>query len=196
MKKYIGDLSREDAKLLEEYATPARSVLEIGVGGSTQIIAQTISRESSFITLDTSQEWVDKTRENLRRLGVEKRCKFLFYKDWPKDQGGYDFIFNDGEESLRREFGLLSFPMLKIGGSLLFHDTRRLPYLQNVIAVVEKYFEEIETVILNERVGGVPSNITAIRKKVKEPYVSWNAAEGKMAWQVGYGPVPDEFWKG
>lgn len=194
MKKFIGDLSREDAELLESYASKSHAVLEFGVGGSTQIIAQSIPAWASFVSLDTDWEWREKTRRNLRRLGVESRCLMLSYENWSLLHRQFDLIFNDGEESLRREFALRSFPMLKIGGSLLFHDTRREADIRNVAAVVEKHFEEIEFVNLNERVQGKSSNISVIRKKDREPYVSWNAAEGKFSWEVGYGPVPEEFW--
>ncbi len=193
MKKFIGDLSKEDAALLEGYASKARSVLEFGVGGSTQIIAQSIPEWASFLSLDTEREWREKTRLILRRLGVENRCVMIGYEDWPLDRR-YDLIFNDGKDALRKEFGLRSFPLLSIGGSLLFHDTRRAGDIQNVMAVVEKYFEEIESVSLNERVGRLSSNITVIRKKDMEPYTNWNATEGKQSWEVGYGPVPEEFW--
>lgn len=194
MKKFIGDLSREDAALLESYASKARSVLEFGMGGSTQIIAQSIPEWGSFISLDTEMEWRDKTRKILRRLGVENRCVLLAFEDWPKDRHGYDLIFNDGKNSMRREFGLQSFPLLSIGGALLFHDTRRAGDIENVMAVVGKHFEEIEYVLLNEKVGGVSSNITVIRKKAREPYTNWNATEGKHSWEVGYGEIPEEFW--
>jgi predicted O-methyltransferase YrrM len=191
VKKFIGDLSKQDAALLESYAENSRSVLEFGVGGSTQIIAQSILPGTGFISLDTDDRWIEKTRVNLRRLGVEDRCRMLRYGDFPVT-GEFDLIFNDGCESLRREFALKSFPLLAVGGALLFHDTRRLPYVQNVMAVVETFFEEIEHVYLNI----ASSNITVVRKKAKQPYVSWNAVEQKLSWQVGYGEVPEEFWKG
>lgn len=194
MKKYVGDISRQDAELLEEYAGRSRSVLEFGVGGSTQVIAQSIPDGASFISLDTNEEWISVTRKNLERLGVENRCRMVAYKKWSNDQNRYDLIFDDGEGSLRRDFALRSFPMLTVGGSMLFHDTRRLSDVRNVLAVIEIFFEEIEHVHMNERVGGISSNITVIRKKVKEPYVDWNTVEGRLSWQLGYGVVPEDFW--
>lgn len=192
MKKFIGDLSKEDAALLENYAAKSHSVLEFGVGGSTQIIAQSIPDGASFISLDTSDEWIAKTEANLRRLGTKNRCQITRYENWPS--GIFDMIFDDGEPSLRREFALRSFPMLKVGGVILFHDTRTLSCIQNALAIVETFFEEVEQVSLNERIAGVSSNITVIRKKAKEPYVNWNDAEGRPQWQIGYGDVPEDFW--
>ena len=193
MKKFVGDISKQDAELLVRYAMSSSRILEFGVGGSTQVIAQSIPPSTTFISIDTSGEWIERTRENLRRLGVEGRCKMLLYKDWPATSGPFDFIFDDGEGSYRREFAMKTFPLLSVGGVMLFHDTRRLDYFQNVLAVMEAFFEEIEHVHLNERSSGVSSNITVIRKKKKESYVNWNI--GKDAWQQGHGPVPENFWR-
>lgn len=196
MKKYIGDISREDAALLERYATRARSVLEFGVGASTQVIAQAIPPQAAFVSLDTKQEWIEKTRGCLKRLGVEGRCRMMAYADlsWVPGKPSFDLIFNDGSDSLRREFAMRSFPVLVPGGVMLFHDTRRTEDVRNVMAVVESFHEEVERVLLNERVGGVSSNITVVLKKHREPYVNWNAIERRQSWAVGYGPVPEEFW--
>jgi len=194
MKKYIGDLSRRDAELLEFYASRARSVLEFGVGGSTQIIAQSISGDATFLSLDTDPRWIAVTRGNLRRLGVEDRCRLLRYEDWSPDAHSFDLIFDDGESRLRRDFALRSFPLLAVGGALLFHDTRRPQDVRNVLALVEVFFEEIAGVNLNEQIDGAASNITIVHKKSKEPYVNWNVAEGKPPWAFGQGDVPEDFW--
>lgn len=194
MKKYIGDLSRCDAKLLELYASRARSVLEFGVGGSTQIIAQSIPSEASFLSLDTDPRWIAVTRDNLRRLGVEDRCRLVRYGDWPMDEHSFDLIFNDGESRLRRDFALRSFPLLSVGGVLLFHDTRRPQDVRNVLALIEVFFEEIASIRLNEQINGVTSNITVVQKKIKEPYVNWNVVEGRPPWAFGQGDVPEDFW--
>lgn len=192
--KYVGDLSRQDAALLERYARGARSVLEFGAGGSTQIIAQAIPEGTSFLSLDTDLKWIATTRENLRRLGVGDRCQLHRYKDWTSDATQFDLIFDDGVGRLRRDFALRSFPLLAIGGALLFHDTRRRRDIRNVLGLVDIFFEEIEHVQLNERVDGVSSNITAVRKKAREPYVNWNVAEGRPPWAYGLGVVPEDFW--
>lgn len=192
--KYIGDLSRQDAALLERYARGARSVLEFGAGGSTQIIAQALPEGASFLSLDTEPRWIATTRENLRRLGVDDRCQLLRYEDWTPDATQFDLIFNDGVGHLRRDFALRSFPRLAIGGALLFHDTRRQQDIRNVLALVDIFFEEIEHVHLNERSEGASSNITVVRKKSREPYVDWNAAEGRPPWAYGLDVVPEGFW--
>jgi hypothetical protein len=194
MKKYIGDLSRHDAALLEHYASSAQSVLEFGVGGSTQIIAQSISNEVPFISLDTDPKWIAITQENLRRFGVEDRCRLIRYEDWFPDACHFDVIFNDGVASFRRDFALRSFPFLTIGGVLLFHDTRRAQDVQNVLALVEVFFEEIACVRFNEHIDGMSSNITVVQKKIREPYVDWNVIEDRPPWAFGQGDVPEDFW--
>ena len=193
-RKFIGDLSRHDAELLERYASSAHSVLEYGVGGSTQIIAQSLTDGASFLSLDTDSGWITTTGENLRRLGVEDRCRMIRYENWSPDATRFDLIFDDGADHFRRDFALRSFPLLEIGGVILFHDTRRLLDFQNVLALIEVFFEEIEHVHLNERVTGVSSNITAVRKKAKEPYANWNIVENKPPWAYGQGVVPEDFW--
>jgi hypothetical protein len=193
--KYIGDLSRADAALLARYAGNSRAVLEFGVGGSTQVIAQSLAEGSVFISLDTDPGWIMTTQENLRRLGVGARCNLRRYDEWPPaETARFDLIFDDGADHLRIDFALRSFPLLTIGGALLFHDTRRLQDVRNVSCLVETFFEEIDLIHLNERIDGVSSNITVIRKKAREPYADWNDTEARPAWAIGYGPVPEDFW--
>lgn len=194
--KYIGDLSSQDAALLERYAKNANAVLEFGVGGSTQIIAQAISRQASFTSLDIDPKWIEVTQSHLSRLGVEARCQLLPYESWIANPSpsSFDLIFNDGLNTRRRDFALLSFPLLAVGGVMLFHDTRRSQDVRYVLDLVEAFFEEIEHVHLNERFQRASSNITAVRKKAKEPYVDWNLAEGRPPWAYGLGEVPEDFW--
>lgn len=194
--KYIGDLSSQDASLLGCYASSASSVLEFGVGGSTQIIAQAISPLASFTSLDTDPKWIEITRGHLCRLGVDTRCQMLPYEPWAADPppASYDLVFNDGLNSLRRDFALRSFPLLTVGGVMLFHDTRRPRDVRYVLDLVEMFFEEVEHVHLNERFQGASSNITAVRKKARETYVDWNLAEGRPPWAYGLGEVPEDFW--
>ena len=197
--KYIGDLSSQDAALLERYARSATSVLEFGVGGSTQIIAQALSPQASFTSLDTDPKWIEITQSHLSRLGVNTRCQMLPYEAWIATRtqpplASFDLIFNDGLNTLRRDFAVQSFPLLTVGGVLLFHDTRRSRDVRYVLDVVATFFEEVEHVHLNERFQGASSNITAIRKKPREPYVDWNLAEGRPPWAYGLGEVPEDFW--
>lgn len=194
--KFIGDLSAQDAKLIEKYARGASAVLEFGVGGSTQIIAQSIPQSAHFLSLDTDPAWIATTKLNLQRLGVQARCAMQRYEHWtPMSGEHFDLIFNDGTPALRLEFALRCFSHLRIGGFLLFHDTRGLHHVKNVTRVIEEFHESIGRVTFNEPVDGVASNITVVEKKVKEPYVNWNEVEGRPSWAFGHGEVPDEFWE-
>lgn len=194
--KFIGDLSEQDAKIIEKYARNVNSVLEFGVGGSTQIIAQSILQKTRFLSLDTDPVWIETTKRNLQRLGVQSRCSMLRYEQWDPTPGEqFDLIFNDGAPDLRFEFALRCFSHLRIGGFLLFHDTRGLHHVKNVTRVIEAFYESIGRVTLNEAVDGVASNITVVEKKLKESYVNWNEVEGRPPWAFGHGAVPEEFWK-
>ena len=194
--KFIGDLSVQDAKIIEKYARRADRVLEFGVGGSTQIIAQSIPQTTYFLSLDTAPDWIATTAQNLQRLGVRSRCSMQRYEQWTPTPGEqFDLIFNDGAPELRLEFALRCFSHLRIGGFLLFHDTRGLHHVQNVTRLIEAFHESIGRVTFNEAVDGSASNISVVEKKVKEPYVNWNEAEGRPPWAFGHGAVPEAFWK-
>ena len=197
MKKFIGDLSRADAELLESYAQTATTVLEFGVGGSTQIIAQAIPDHALFWSLETDPAWISTTFDKLCKLRVEHKCQFHRYDEWMAEEAeasSFDLIFDDGIADLRCKFAMRAFPLLTAGGALLFHDTRRIDDVRNVLDLIEVYFDEIENVAFNERVNGVSSNITAVRKKAKEPYVDWNVDEQRPSWATGIGTVPEDFW--
>jgi predicted O-methyltransferase YrrM len=203
VKKFVGDLSRADAELLERYASRAGRVLEFGVGGSTQIIAQSLPPGAVFVSLDTDPAWIAVTRERLGKLGVADRCRFVAHDEgWraavigdPPGAATFDLIFDDGIDELRRPFALESWPLLQPGGFMLFHDTRRFGDLVNVAWVMQTYFTEVEDVYVNQRVDGVSTNISVIKKKAAEPYVNWNHTENKPLWMYGgFGPVPEEFW--
>lgn len=199
MKKFIGDLSVQDAELIERYASRAKAVLEFGVGGSTQILAQSIPEGAKLVSIDTDPAWIDVTRVRLGKLGVQDRCRFLAYEGWMPGAMAvstrFDLIFDDGVDHLRRPFALESWPLLEPGGFMLFHDTRRFGDFVNVAWVIQSYFEEVEEVYCNQRVDGVSSNISVVKKKAREPYVNWNVSENKPLWTYGgFGPVPEEFW--
>ena len=196
MKKYVGDLSLADAALIERYATRSLSVLEFGVGGSTQIIAQSLQSAARFLTIDTNNDWITVTRSRLQKLGVANRCQFITYKNWLKAvTGPFDLIFVDGVFSRRRAFAVRSWPLLAVGGFMLFHDTRRSKDIANVLAVIARNFEEIGAVHLNEPVGGKTSNITTLQKKTREVRINWRRVEDRPEWMYGVGETPEEFWR-
>jgi hypothetical protein len=190
--KFIGDLSEQDVAVLIKYIKKASNILEFGVGGSTQIICKIKKKSARFISTDTSQNWIDLTIENLQLLSIKPAVTFYLYESWEQSIEGmtFDFIFDDGVPDLRKDFGLRAWKYLNVGGSLLIHDTRTIQHIRDVEAIVDNYYLEIDSILLNIN----HSNITAIRKKLEEPYSNWNIVENKQAWEYGEGVPPINLW--
>jgi predicted O-methyltransferase YrrM len=189
--RYIGDISREDAKLLSRHAAGARRILEFGAGASTQVLAQTAPEGAQIVTVETEKAWVERTRENLERLGIVREIQFIRYRGfWRSVQGPFDFIFDDGIDRLRGEFAERAWPMLAVGGALLFHDTRRARDARTALHFVEKVFLEVDSVHLNAE----GSNITVVRKQAPLQYSDWNVVEGRARWEYGHEEPPPGLW--
>ena len=190
MYKFIGDLSIQDYDVLVKYASSAENILEFGVGGSTQVMAQAKPNSGRFFSIDTD--------ERLKKLNVSSKVTFASYDNWYNNITNieFDLIFDDGVDCHRRQFGLDSWNLLKPGGVMIFHDTRRFQDFVNVAWVAQTFFLEVENISVNEKVDGVASNISIIRKKVKEDYINWNYSEGKDLYNYGgFGKEPDSFWE-
>jgi predicted O-methyltransferase YrrM len=189
--RYIGDLSRNDAALLHDLARRARAILEFGAGASTQIIARACDAHAMITTLETDAEWIEKTRTNLRRLNITKQVEFVPYKEWVGNPGSriYDLILDDGIDKLRLEFALKAWPLLRVGGLLLLHDTRRRKDFENVLRFVSKAYLEVASVQFNTS----SSNLTLITKKTAEPWEDWNLVEGRERWEYAHEDPPPDF---
>jgi predicted O-methyltransferase YrrM len=174
--RYIGDISRQDAQVLATFAAGARRILEFGVGGSTQVLAQCAPPEGSIVTIDTSPEWIERTQIRSARLGIGRDVTYLSYAEWSAmRQETVDLVFVDGIDELRLPFAREAWKSLRVGGTMLFHDTRRARDAGNVLQLVTEHHLEVERVEMNIRA----SNISAVVKKVAEPYVDWNVVEGR-----------------
>lgn len=185
--KFIGDLSLEDADVLAGHAQNSKSILEFGVGGSTQVMAQCGADHMRCV--DTDQAWIEITAKRLTQLKNATPVMFTTYTTNFAEQ--YDLILVDGVDHLRREFAINTWQYLKSGGVMLFHDTRRFQDFQNAAWVAQLYFNEISSIDVNARASnGCSSNITVLHKKTLEPYVNWNHTENKPAW--AYGAIMDE----
>jgi predicted O-methyltransferase YrrM len=181
--KFIGDLSLEDADILVKYGKLSRSILEFGVGGSTQILSQ--CRPDKLITVDTDSNWIDLTKSRLDQIQDRSECVFYMYNEYPNmiaDQM-FDMIFVDGITHLRRDFAINTWKNLSVGGVMVFHDTRRPGDFKNAALVAQQYSNEVSLIEVNAAAeNGMSSNITVIHKKAYQPYVNWNFVEGKPGW--------------
>lgn len=183
--KFIGDLSIQDVDVLIKYAKKSKSLLEFGVGGSTQIISQ--CSLSNLVSIETDPSWIEITRKRLHKLKTESRVHFYTYDEANSVlNANFDFIFVDGVDNLRLEFAYNTWKLLNIGGVMLFHDTRRLHDFANVMSLCQAVHNEVELIEVNAKAeDGVSSNITIVHKKKHEPYVNWNEVEGKEGWATG-----------
>lgn len=195
---FIGDLSAQDADILAMYATKHAHVMEFGVGGSTQIIAQCMPK--TLISIDTDTGWIARTKENLALLEFKSDVTFGHYSETPVlvTDKTFGMVLVDGVDHLREDFAKFAWRFIDINGVMLFHDTRRPADFSNVAEVAKHFFNEISLIEVNARASnGKSSNITVLHKKVHEPYENWNVVEGKPAWAFGGEPNVDNnpFWK-
>jgi predicted O-methyltransferase YrrM len=182
MIKYIGEISKQDAEVLRTLAEQSKSILEFGVGASTQIIAKYRTGDR-FDSIDTSTEWIDRTKSNLDLLEIDQSRVNIVHIDAFRPDGFYDFIFIDGKEDLRLKLALDLWPNLAVGGIMAFHDTRRPADIRNVLELVAHHQNEVHVIQLN--VSG--SNISFVRRKELEQWYDWNVVEKREPWEIGYG---------
>lgn len=193
MIPYIGDISKADALVLSMVKSLSGNILEFGCGASTQVMAAYADKDTEIVSIDTDAGWIEKTKENLSLLGIEKKVEFQDYREYMgtllKSSPTFDFVFDDGVDHLRREFAIRIWPYISIEGALAMHDTRRAPDFRNVLEILATFQDQIDTVYFNY----LGSNITIIKKKEAQPYDNWQITEKKEPWQLGYGPIPEEF---
>jgi predicted O-methyltransferase YrrM len=183
MIPYIGDISKNDAELLKNLAEQAESILEFGCGASTQVLSE--YSKLPIISIDTSQEWIDKTKKNIDLLEIKNKPSFYLYNEYMNQSlvPQFDLIFDDGVDDFRKDFALKIWPCLRVDGILAFHDTRRWQDARNVCHVLEQVYNEVYDVKFNYN----HSNITLITKKIKEDWVNWQEVENRLPWQLGWG---------
>ena len=177
MIDYVGDVSRRDAFVLREFAESCQRILEFGAGASTQILAY--YGLGTVTSVETEPEWIEKTKRNLTRVRARRPVTFHAYSGFKPSS--YDLIFIDGVWTLREDFAMSTWPALKIGGAMLFHDTRRPKDVRNVCALMERYSTEIDRVVLNRS----DSNITVVVKREALLLEDYNAIEGRTPEQLG-----------
>lgn len=180
---FIGDLSREDADVLEYFGRRSPRILEFGAGGSTQIFAQ--CQPEVLISVETAQEWVEKTKKNIERYRPCTDPIFVQYGSHPRQQ--YDLIFVDGIWDLRLDFAKTVWPLLENECVMIFHDTRRWFDAHNAFDLAKVFWDEVDTIHMNH----INSNCSIVQKRKKVEYVNWNETEGKPKWAYGIGDIPE-----
>jgi len=186
---YLGDLSSADAALLAAAARDTPSILEFGVGGSSQIFAQSAPEHARITSLDTSADWIARTATILRAMDLEHRVLFRSYADWARepDRKCYDLLFDDGIDVLRLDFANRAWPLLRPGGKLIFHDTRRPRDWVNVLRFAAEHYLEIGAIEPN----AAASNLSIITKQRCQAYENWNVSEGRSPVMVGWGSMEE-----
>lgn len=188
--RFVGDLSLQDACVLVEYGRKSKNILEFGAGGSTQIFAQCMP--SRLVTVETDARWIDRTMSRVAMLDKKTEPAFVPFDYYPTNFAA-DLIFVDGISELRGKFCLNTWEQLKVGGVMIFHDTRRPEYFQHVLNLSHKFFNEIGRIDVNAD----QSNMTVVHKSPRLSYVDWNQTEGKPAWAYGTAehPEKDTLWQ-
>ncbi len=189
---FVGDLSIQDAAVLENLGSRATSILEFGVGGSTQILCGAAPHDATLASVDTDPEWIVRTAKNLDLLGLSRdRHCFANYQTWVEELRGrvFDLVFVDGVGQYRVPFARAAWNQLCVGGIILFHDTRRELDLKDVFGFMLERFHEVADPFINTH----HSNLSGFRRKAPEPYENWNVTEGKPDWAYGLVPPPDNW---
>lgn len=187
--KYIGLLSIQDAAVLEKYGRWAGKTLEFGMGGSTMIFAQC---GTQLWSMETDQDWIERTRHNLDLLKVDpSKYRMLPYTRNLEGCTGelFDLVFVDGTAEGRFPFAYEAFKRLKMGGWMLFHDTRWKPDFRNMLDTIMVYQNEISDIKLNMD----HSNISGLQRKPDEPYYKWEDVEGRAPWMYGTVSTPENW---
>ncbi len=184
---FIGDLSRADASTLAALVPGRKRIVEFGVGGSTQIIAQSMDADATLLALDTDPAWLERTAVNLRALGTGDRVTLAPYGT--AIAAPIDLAFVDGSEHLRLPFAEFIWPMLSVGGLLVLHDARHRVYVGPLLALVADEFRDVRSVTLNDG----DTNFAIVERGPRREYVDWNAAEGREAWEAGYVEAPGDW---
>jgi SAM-dependent methyltransferase len=191
-KKFIGDLSLQDADILAQYASSSSTILEYGSGGSTQIMSQ--CGASEIISVETSKYWIQLTQQRISQIEHHTPVEFVNYRT--NFTQTFDLIFVDGVWQNRENFAIQTWNNLRVGGVMLFHDTRRDFDCQIALSVAKKFYLEVEKVEINARASdGNSSNTTILHKKIAEPYINWNNVEGKPKWAYGDEDPTQPLWE-
>lgn len=188
---FVGDLSRADAAYLSRVARSCVRVLEHGAGGSTQIFAQSVPAGIGRVwSVEPDPRWREATAARVEELlgdTIAGRCDLSIAI--PQDWDWCDLVFVDGPAQHRLSFASVAWPILKVGGLLLWHDGRRERDWDQIAHFLCGVHAEVEVV----QVCPDATNMIAIRKRAPVLYQDWNVSEGKPEWQIGRGAIPADW---
>ena len=166
--KWVGALSLEDADVLANMSKDKTKILEFGPGGSTMIFSQCINREGSVVSVETKPIWVEELKNRLDLIEEKSRVDLVLYNDFFQQKIAdetFDLIFVDGERTLREQFALKTWKLLKNDGAMVFHDTKRKPYIGFIMSTIASKFLEVDSAHFNVRASNsINSNISYIKK--------------------------------
>jgi predicted O-methyltransferase YrrM len=189
--KWVGALSLEDADVLANMSKDKTKILEFGPGGSTMIFSQCINREGSVVSVETRPAWIPEIQSRLDLIEEKSSVDLVLYDDFFQsniEQETYDLIFVDGERTLREAFASKTWKLLKSDGQMVFHDTKRTPYINHCLFTITKRYLEVDAVYFNVKASnGVNSNMSVIKKIRKvEPVNDLQSLEQKREkWTFG-----------
>lgn len=190
--QWVGALSLEDADVLAQKAKTATSILEFGPGGSTMIFLQTINSNASVTCVETRQRWIEELKNRFDLIEQKSNnYEFYRYKDFMYkeiEEETFDLIFVDGERQFREDFARKTWYLLKNGGEMLFHDTKRIPYINCMLNIVRNKLFQIESVQFNIKASnGENSNISSIKKtaSVEPPNDLQSIEQERELWTFG-----------
>lgn len=191
LRTRIGDISNADVEVLRHFASISEHILEFGMGASTQVLSY--YTKGKVISLESDQYWIERTKANFDLLGIDQnKCDFILGMSPPNIPGiTFDFIFVDCVDEKRLEMALASWHLLRTGGTMAFHDTRRVGDVKNFTNLINTVFSEIIDISINHW----DSNISYLTKRPTElKYENWNHVENRMDWEIGYGEVDKRFF--
>ena len=192
--KIFGDISRADAVVLSELARRSKRILEFGVGASSYIFHQNADSDATILHVDTNAKWIELTKNNLAALvgdeydaptdyrfccfdhtaDAHKACAEVLGKCQACVPGGkYDLILVDGYTPIREAFMGEAWPYLAVGGSMVFHDSRREWIAAFVANLVRDNHLNIEKIDFHP----LDSNMIVVKRGVTKQYFDWNKTE-------------------
>lgn len=133
----------EHAHRLGYLASTARSILEIGAGGSTIWLAQ-IAPRATIVSLETSEKWRQDVMLLLlamKQHGASMGSNVVVWRADPAmldSHGPFDLVFVDGRREDRSGWLAMSIPHVRSGGHIALHDAER-PEVQDAILEFESH---------------------------------------------------------